>query len=155
MASDRGLERVLDLRQKAEDAARAKWSGALAAVSACENQIQKLEDFKGVYLKEMAQKSALTLSMNQYLAYEDFIGRLDDAVKKQSMVLEGLKQRAEQCRDAFVKARQQREIIESLIESHKKKRADLESRAEAKLTDDTVSSKMARIMQRQSRDCND
>ena len=146
---------MLDLRQKDEDAARAKWSESLAAVSACENQIRRLEDFRAVYLKEMAQKSTLTLSMNQYLAYEDFIGRLDDAVKKQAVVLEGLKQRSEQCRDAFVKARQQREIIESLIESHKKKRAALEARAEAKLTDDTVSSKMARIMQRQSREGND
>lgn len=146
MASDRGLERVLELRKKSEDAAQSKWSQSLAAVAGCEAQIQKLSDFRALYVKEMEQKSASILSMNQYLAYEDFISRLDDAARRQTQVLEGLKQRAEQCRLDFIRARQQRKIIESLIESHRKKRLAEEARAEAKLSDDTVSSKMARIM---------
>lgn len=146
MASDKGLERVLELRQKDEDAAQAKWSESLAAVSACEAQIGKLAQFRALYVDEMAKKSASVLSMNQYLAYEDFISRLDDAAKRQKAVLEGLRQRSEQCRLAFVKARQSRKIIESLLESHRRKRLAEEARAEAKLDDDTVSSKMARIM---------
>ena len=89
MASDKGLERVLELRQKDEDAAQAKWSESLAAVSACEAQIGKLAQFRALYVDEMAKKSASVLSMNQYLAYEDFISRLDDAAKRQKAVLEG------------------------------------------------------------------
>ncbi|MGN0908044.1 MAG: flagellar export protein FliJ [Succinivibrio sp.] len=147
MASDRGLERVLDLRKKAEDAAQTKWSQSLAAVASCQAQIDKLAQFRALYLKEMEQKSVSVLSMNQYLAYEDFINRLDDAARRQAQVLDGLKQRSEQCREEFIKARQQRKIIESLIDSHRKKRLAEEARAEAKLSDDTVSSKMARIMQ--------
>lgn len=146
MASDKGLERVLELRQKAEDAAQAKWSESLAAVSSCEAQIGKLAQFRALYVEEMAKKSSSILSMNQYLAYEDFISRLDDAARRQKAVLEGLRQRSEQCRLEFVRARQQRKIIESLLQSHQKKRLAEEARAEAKLADDTVSSKMARIM---------
>jgi flagellar export protein FliJ len=146
MASDRGLSRVLELRQKQEDAAQAKWSDSLAAVSACEAQIRKLAEFRALYVEEMSRRTASVLSMNQYLAYEDFIGRLDDAAKRQAKVLDGLKQRAEQCRLDFVKARQQRKIIESLIESHRKKRLAEEARAEAKLSDEAVSAKMARIV---------
>lgn len=151
MAQDRGLKLVLDQRKKAEDQAQKAWAQGVQAVSVCEAQLQKLASFKQVYLNEMAQKSAGVTNMTSYLAYQEFIAKLERIAERQEKVLDGLRQRADELRGKYLKTRQDRQIIESLLEKHRKERQAAEARAEAKLTDDVVSSKMARAAIERSR----
>ena len=146
MAGDRTLIKVLDLRKKSEDEALKKWSDSQQQVSVFTSQLEKLQSFRDLYVQEMQQHQGHNMDMQQYLAYQGFIDRLDKTYERQQLMLTKLKEQTAALKDAYLKSRQDRRIIESLIEKHKQTALKAEERAEAKFADELVSSKQARIL---------
>lgn len=147
MASqDKALLLVLDLRKKEEDAALQQWTDAQNSVISFEKQIEQLVSFQHIYADEMEVKASSAMSMNMYFSYQQFIDKLDKIKIRQEQGLLELKAQEQRAKQNYLKKQQARKIIEALLEKHKKARALKEAKAEQKLTDDIVSSKMARSL---------
>lgn len=144
MSDDRALEKVLDLRQRQEDKAMKQWADAQAQENSFRVQLERVREFKALYIEEMNRKTGQNLDMNHYLAYQGFIDKLEGVEERQAQALEQIKLRVQSLKQEYLKRRQDREIIESLIKKHREARLKKEAMAEAKLSDDLVSSKAAR-----------
>lgn len=144
MSDDRALEKVLDLRKRNEDKAMKQWADAQAQENSFRVQLQRVREFKALYIEEMKQKTGQSLDMNHYLAYQGFIDKLEGVEERQAQALAQMEERVRTLKQAYLKRRQEREIIESLIKKHREARLKKEAMAEAKLSDDLVSSKAAR-----------
>ncbi len=151
MADDRALTKVLELRKKLEDDEREKWAESLKQIEAFDAQLKRLEDFKKLYLKELAGQKGSNLSVQHYLAYQGFIDRLDTAYERQLKVREDLKKRSEILRQKYLTARQDRRIIESLLEKHRQATLKAQSKAEARMNDEFVSARQARLLIEQNK----
>ncbi len=146
MAGDRTLVKVLELRKKAEDEALKKWSEAQHQLTAFISQLDKILAFRDLYVKEMLEHKDQNMGVQQYLAYQGFIERLDKTCERQQIMLSKLKEQTESLKDSYLKSRQQRCIIEALIDKHRMQAIKKEAGAEARLSDDLVSSKQARML---------
>ncbi|MCR5085713.1 MAG: flagellar export protein FliJ [Succinivibrionaceae bacterium] len=145
MANERTLRLVLEQREKAEQNALEVWSGATQRVQAFMQQIEQVREFRKSYLAEMQAKSeAGGMSMGAYLSYQDFIAKLEGIEQRQERELLMLKDRAEACRQEFIKRRQERNIIETLIQHHREEQRKLEDKRDAKLLDEVVTARMGR-----------
>ncbi|HAH70503.1 MAG TPA: flagellar export protein FliJ [Succinivibrionaceae bacterium] len=151
MADDRALTKVLELRKKHEDDERGKWAESLKQIEAFEAQLNRLDAFKKLYLKELAGQQGKDLSVQHYLAYQGFIDRLDTTYERQQKVLEDLKQRSEILRQNYLTARQDRRIIESLLERHRLAAIKAQNKAEARMNDEFVTARQARLLIEQNK----
>ena len=146
MAGDRTLVKVLELRKKAEDEALKKWSDAQRQLTAFISQLDKIKSFRNLYVQEMLEHNAQVTDLQHYLSYQGFIERLDKTYERQMSMLSKLKEQSESLKESYLKSRQQRCIIESLIDKHRMHSLKMEASAEAKISDDLVSSKQARAL---------
>ncbi len=144
--SDKALNLVLDLRKREEESALELLIEAQNNVASFERQIAQLKDFEQIYIQEMQSKSQSTLGMGTYLSYQEFINKLELIKERQEAGLVKLKEQENRARSNYLDKQQQRKIIESLIEKHRRERVLAEARSEQKLSDDLVSSKQARIL---------
>ncbi len=151
MADDRALTKVLELRKKLEDDERRKWAESLKQIEAFDAQLKRLENFKKLYLKEFAGQRGNNLSVQHYLAYQGFIDRLDMTYERQLKVMEDLKKRSEILRQQYLTARQDRRIIESLLEKHRLAALKAQNKTEAKMNDEFVSARQARLLIEQNK----
>lgn len=143
---DKALLLVLDLRKKEEDAALQQWTDVQNSVHNFEKQIEQLISFQKIYADEMEVKARTSMDMNMYFSYQQFIDKLDKIKIRQEEGLLQLKAQEERAKQNYLQKQQARKIIEALLEKHKKARALKEAKAEQKLADDIVSSKMARSL---------
>lgn len=144
--SDKALNLVLDLRKREEDDALELLLEAQNNVASFERQIAQLKEFENIYIEEMKAKSKFQLDMSTYLAYQQFINKLETIKERQEAGLVKLQEQENRARSNYLNKQQQRKIIESLIEKHRLERERLEAKAEQKLSDDIVSSKQARLL---------
>ena len=144
--SDKALNLVLDLRKREEDDAFELLLEAQNNVASFERQIAQLKEFENIYIEEMKAKSKFQLDMSTYLAYQQFINKLETIKERQEAGLVKLQEQENRARSNYLDKQQQRKIIESLIEKHRLERERLEAKAEQKLSDDIVSSKQARLL---------
>ena len=144
--SDKALNLVLDLRKREEDDALELLLEAQNNVASFERQIAQLKEFENIYIEEMKAKSKFQLDMSTYLAYQQFIDKLETIKERQEAGLVKLQEQENRARSNYLDKQQQRKIIESLIEKHRLERERLEAKAEQKLSDDIVSSKQARLL---------
>lgn len=146
MSNDKALFLVLDLRKKDEDKALQMWADAKNAVFNFQKQIEQLIAFEHMYQQELENKSKNSLDMQTYMAYQEFMQKLENIKLRQEQGLIELQAQEQRAKDNYLQKQQQRKIIESLIEKHKKARLLKEAKALQKLTDELVSSKQARIL---------
>ena len=146
MSGDKALLLVLDLRKKEEDSALEMWTDAKNAVINFERQIEQLKQFEKIYENEMTVKSKNGMDMNMYMSYQQFLSKLDKIKIRQEAGLIQLQNQEERAKQNYLDKQKRRKIIESLLEKHKQGRLLREAKAEQKLTDDTVSSKQARLL---------
>ncbi len=146
MALDHTLVKVLELRKRTEEEALKKWSESERQLTAFTAQLDKIKSFRDLYVQEMLEHEAQKMDMQQYLAYQGFIDRLDKTYERQELMLTKLKEQNKALKDSYLKSRQQRCIIEALIDKHKQLAVKAEAYAEFKLADDLVSSKKARAL---------
>lgn len=144
MSDDKALHLVLDLREKEEQDALEMWANAKNQVANFQKQIEQLEQFEAIYQNEMEIKSRNTIDMNMYFSYQAFIDKLSKIKKRQELGLVQLQEQEERAKQNYLEKQKQRKIIESLLKKHQYERMVKAAKAEQKLTDDIVSSKMAR-----------
>ncbi len=146
MAGDHALAKVLKLRQKAEDEALKKWSDSKQQLIAFNAQLDKIQAFRDLYVKEMLDHKDQNMGLQQYLSYQAFIERLDKTYERQQLMLAKLKDESDRLKSCFLKCRQERRIIEALLEKHRIQALTLEARNEAKFADELISIKHARAL---------
>lgn len=147
MADDRALLKVLELRKKQEDDACSKWAESERQLKIFSEQLQKLSSFRDLYIEEMNTRSTkANYDMQQYLAYQGFIERLDQTYERQSQLYKNMQQRSTTLKEHYLKCHQERQVIESLLEKHRMQRLHAQAKAEAKFNDELVSAKQARIL---------
>ena len=144
MSDDKALHLVLDLREKEEQDALEMWANAKNQVANFQKQIEQLEQFEAIYQNEMEIKSRNTIDMNMYFSYQAFIDKLSKIKQRQELGLVQLQEQEERAKQNYLEKQKQRKIIESLLKKHQYERMVKAAKAEQKLTDDIVSSKMAR-----------
>ena len=105
---------------------------------------EQLEQFEAIYQNEMEIKSRNTIDMNMYFSYQAFIDKLSKIKQRQELGLVQLQEQEERAKQNYLEKQKQRKIIESLLKKHQYERMVKAAKAEQKLTDDIVSSKMAR-----------
>ncbi|MDY6465715.1 MAG: hypothetical protein SPK65_03875, partial [Succinivibrio dextrinosolvens] len=81
--SDKALNLVLDLRKREEDDALELLLEAQNNVASFERQIAQLKEFENIYIEEMKAKSKFQLDMSTYLAYQQFINKLETIKERQ------------------------------------------------------------------------
>ena len=147
MAHDRALLKVLELRKKQEDEACSKWAESERQLKVFADQLQKLSSFRDLYIGELNSNSTkANFGMQQYLAYQGFIERLDQTYERQSKLYANMQEKSALLKEQYLRCHQERQVIEALLEKHRQQILKAQAKAEAKFNDELVSAKQARIL---------
>lgn len=144
MSQERALSLVRDKREHDEEKALEDWTFCKNQVASHEMQIRQVEEFRLSYIRDMENEGRQGFSGTKLLAYQAFIEKLDNIAAKQHQELERLKMLTEQKRQIYLGKRQDRKIIESLIEKHRQAKLKAEQKAEQKLLDEYAVSSYSR-----------
>ena len=107
------------------------------------SSLNQLRDFKSTYIQEMQTKSQSNLNMQTYLSYQTFITKLESIEEQQADIRLKLENEVSYKHQLYLKARQERKIIEELIARQKRDAMLKQAKVEQKLADELVSVKFA------------
>ena len=81
------LQSVLELMQERADAATQQLARLIAAEQNAKNKLQMLEQYRDEYATRFQQAALHGLSQSQWRNYQDFLGKLDEAIDSQRKIL--------------------------------------------------------------------
>ena len=145
------LEVVLKLRKRTEEQKLEIYIRALNNLNQFKQKLEQLKGFRELYIREMHEHSAGEISMRTLLSYKDFIVKIENIVKTQSAQLTELEAETGLRQGEYLKAVQERRVIEELLAKKKQEEARLEARREQLLSDELASSKHAARLIRERR----
>jgi flagellar FliJ protein len=110
------LQKILDLRQHAEDSAKLELGRAVSVVNRIENDLRLLAQNRFTANSELAHNGAGSVQVTHLLAIEDYIRMLD--IKKERLLSElaAAELVAEQKRALYVEAMKKRAALTKLSE---------------------------------------
>jgi flagellar FliJ protein len=127
------LEKILQLRKYEEQEAKIELGRALGALTAVETRIRSLAEERARTAAAQFSPSHSAAMIRQYMFY---LLRLDN--RKEELLKDAAlaEQKAEEAREAFKLAFQNRQLLDKLKEKQEKEYKDAQQAEENKMTDD-------------------
>lgn len=137
------LQTVADLMQTRADDAAAALGRLLAQEQDARSRLKLLEDYRAEYLARFQDAAARGLSPSQWANYQEFIGRLDEAIVQQGRVVEASQGRTHAGQQHWLQQRNKAQAFDTLAQQHDAEQRYLEGRKEQKQGDEFAARKHA------------
>ncbi|WP_313704278.1 flagellar export protein FliJ [Massilia sp.] len=136
MANTSALETLIELAQRASDAAAKRLGAALKAVEEAEAKLQMLLGYRDDYANKLDQAQMAGITPFAYRNFVAFIDKLDNAINGQREVLKHAKYKSEQEKKAWQESERKRLSYRTLNERAAAEALKLENKRDQKMMDD-------------------
>ncbi len=135
---------VAKLEQEKEDKLAREFQQAQQNLEQNKQKMQGIESYRMEYLTQMRNEANQGMKINSYGHYQQFISKLEEAVKQQSEVIRTAFKVVNQRRTLWLEQQQKRKAVEMLIEKHRAAEQAKADRAEQALLDEVATQKFFR-----------
>lgn len=130
------LQSLLDLSHVHMDDAARKLGQLLASQQEVGKTLELLEQYRGEYEARFRQAAQNGLSRDEWANYQSFLGRLDEAIAQQRLLVENSRQRTENGQREWLDKRNRVKAFDTLSQRHKANEGRSESRLEQRSQDE-------------------
>lgn len=141
MAEAFPLQTVLDLMMSRADGAAKDLGRLIAAEQDAKAKLQLLENYRAEYVARFQQAAQAGLSPLQWANYQDFTGKLDDAITQQRKFVEASNRRTAEGQRHWLDQRNKVQAFDTLAEKHEATQRYEEGRREQKVSDELTARK--------------
>lgn len=135
------LQTVLDLMQSRADGAAKELGRLIAAEQDAKTKLQLLENYRTEYLQRFQDAARAGITPQQWANYQDFTGKLDEAVAQQRKVVDASADRTRQGQRNWVEQRNKVKAFDTLSQKHQADQRYQEGRREQKISDELTTRK--------------
>jgi flagellar FliJ protein len=135
------LQSVLDLMMSRADGAAKDLGRLIAAERDAKAKLQMLEDYRAEYIQRFQEAARAGLSPQQWANYQDFTGKLDEAVAVQRKFVEASGSRTAEGQRRWLDQRNKVQAFDTLAEKHQTEQRYQEGRQEQKISDELTARK--------------
>jgi len=136
MAHPSALDTLIDLAQRASDAAAKRLGIALKAVEEGEQKLQMLEGYRNDYVRKLDAAQVAGITPFAYQNFVAFIGKLDVALDGQRNVLKHARHKADFEKKAWQESERKRLSYRTLNERAAQEALQAENKRDQKMMDD-------------------
>ena len=141
------LKMVAKLEQEKEDKLAREFQQAQAHLDQNKQKMAGIENYRTEYLQQVQNRGSAGVAINTYGQLQDFVGKLDDAMKQQSQVISTAFQVVAQRKQMWLEQQRKRKAVEMLIEKHRLAEQAKADRAEQALLDEVATQRFFRSRQ--------
>ncbi len=143
MSQKFSLQPLLELMQERTDDATRKLGKLIAAENNEKSRLQMLENYRKEYSANLLKASQNGLSPLAIANYQEFLGRIDEAIEAQKQTVIRSKNNAELGKQEWQKQNTKLQAINTLAERHQQRLQKIENKKEQKLSDEFANRKTA------------
>jgi flagellar FliJ protein len=136
MATTSALETLIDLAQRASDAAAKRLGAALKAVDEGEQKLRMLEGYRDDYVARLDAAQMAGITPFAYQNFVAFIGKLDVALNGQREVIKHARNKADFEKKAWQESERKRLSYRTLNERAALEALKVENKRDQKMMDD-------------------
>lgn len=144
MSSRFHLQPLLDLAQTRTDDAARKLGELISSERSLEQKLTQLEDYRQEYHDRFMQAVRDGIGPDAWRNFTAFIGRLDEAITAQRMIVEQSRQQTAQGQQSWLAQRNRLKAFDTLSQRHQAGVARSEAKQEQKLTDEHAARRVSR-----------
>ena len=130
------LQSLLDLSQTRMDDAARRLGQLLASEQEVEKTLALLEQYREEYEVRFRQAAQTGLTREEWGNYQSFLGRLDEAVSQQRVLVEASKQRTVDGQKEWLDKRNRVKAFDALSQRHKANEAQGAAKSEQRAQDE-------------------
>ena len=129
------LQSLLDLSHLRMDDAARQLGQLLASEQEVGKTLELLEQYRGEYEARFRQAAQDGLGRDEWANYQSFLGRLDEAIAQQRLLVESSRQRTENGQKEWLDKRNRVKAFDTLSQRHKASEGRSEARLEQRAQD--------------------
>ncbi len=130
------LQPLLEIMQTRTDEATRKLGPLIAAEKNEKNRLQMLEQYRQEYAAKMSHASSQGLSQLMLRNYQDFLNRIDEAIKQQRIAVLTSENNTKAGQDDWKAQNRQLKAIDTLAQRHNTRERYRENKQDQKLQDE-------------------
>lgn len=138
------LQMVARLEREKEDKLARDFQQAQQNLEQNKQKMQGIESYRMEYLTQMRNEASNGIGINSYGHYQQFISKLEEAVKQQSEVIRTAFQVVHQRKQLWLEQQKKRKAVDMLIEKHQLAAQAKANKAEQALLDEVATQKFFR-----------
>lgn len=136
MAESFPLQAVLDLMLSRADGAARDLGKLIAAEQDAKAKLRMLEDYRAEYIQRFQDAARTGITPLQWANYQDFTGKLDEAVAQQRKNVDSSGGRTAEGQQRWLEQRNKVQAFDTLSHKHQLAQRYQEGRAEQKVSDE-------------------
>lgn len=130
------LQNVLDLMQRRADEATQQLARLIAAEQDAQGKLKLLADYREEYARRFQAAAQAGLTPQQWRNFQDFLGRLDEAIKQQQEVVARSHRNTSAGQQAWKAQQVKLKAMDTLSDRHRQSEIKRELRQEQKMVDE-------------------
>jgi len=130
------LQPLLELMQTRTDDATRKLGQLIAAEQNQRSRLEMLEQYREEYAQRLRQAATDGMTRMILLNYQDFLGRIDEAIEQQRIAVENSERSTKAGKEHWQSQNKQLKAIDTLSQRHDARERYRENRQEQKLQDE-------------------
>ena len=130
------LQTLLDLANSRMDDAARKLGELIASEQAVEDKLKLLQAYRKEYQDRFVEVARNGIGPDAWRNFSAFLGKLDDAIAQQQLIVSDSRQRTVQGQQDWVDQRNKVEAFDTLSHRHQSVQARKEAKQEQRLTDE-------------------
>lgn len=136
MAQPFTLQPLLEIMQTRTDEATRKLGQLIAAEQSQRSRLQMLEQYREEYAQRMRQATAEGITRLVLHNYQDFLGRIDEAIEQQRIAVRNSEDSTKAGQEQWKSQNKQLKAIDTLSQRHDARERYRESKQDQKLQDE-------------------
>ena len=141
MSKEFSLQPLLELMQTRTDEATRRLGQLIASEQSAKSRLQLLEQYREEYNQRFREAAQLGLSPQSWSNYQEFLGRIDEAVQQQRTVVAGAERHTASGQEHWREQNKRLKAIDTLSLRHQAEELRTESRREQKQQDELSSNR--------------
>lgn len=141
MAQAFSLQPLLEIMQTRADEATRKLGQLIAAEQSQRSRLLMLEQYREEYAQRMREATAAGITRLILRNYQEFLGRIDEAIAQQRVVVENSERNTKAGQSHWQAQNKQLKAIDTLSQRHDTRERYRENKHEQKLQDEFVTRK--------------
>ena len=130
------LQPLLDLANSRMDDAARKLGELIASEHAVEDKLKLLQAYRKEYQDRFVETARNGIGPDAWRNFSAFLGKLDDAIAQQQLIVSDSRQRTVQGQQEWVDQRNKVKAFDTLSHRHQSQQARKEAKQEQRLTDE-------------------
>lgn len=136
MAQPFSLQPLLEIMQTRTDDATRKLGQLIAAEQSQRSRLQMLEQYREEYAQRMRQATAEGITRQVLHNYQDFLGRIDEAIEQQRIAVRNSEDSTKAGQEQWKSQNKQLKAIDTLSQRHDARQRYRENKQDQKLQDE-------------------